>query len=303
MRQIQYNNAAFGLRFEYPHEWDAESITGVTLTVKDLSGVELLAAASTTLFSAANIQVNGGVVADTDQFLIELTASGTIPDFVPGDRMRIAQSASGPAEDVEILNYNTTTELATLTRDMRYAHADNTRLYGLYCTYDLDTSDTDVFPLNKQVVLTWTPDTDDLPVRERGEIVISEFRVLGFEERFAALHPREYRISMSPERRLFRFLEEAHFQLGNELRVRGLYIDRVVDQAILVPALMAKVRWLILLNGDDAYREERQVCLDEYVRQFDLLTTGPIWADDDQDEVRDDEELNDYGPRFWERGL
>jgi hypothetical protein len=304
MKQIEYNNAAFGLRLELPHEWAAQTVSDVEITVKDTAANELLAATSATPWSAVGIQLDGAVALETDEITLEVSGAGAVPSLSPGDRLQIAASAGGPQEDVEVLFYTASTKTATLVRDLRYNHSDQATVVGLFWTYDLDTSTVADYPLGKQLVLTWDPDTDDIPVRERAEIANREFAIPGFEERFAALHPREYDAAMTPEVRLFRFLEEAHIQVGHELIVRGLLINRVVDQAILVPTLMAKVRWLILLNGDDRYQTERDVCAAEYQRQFELLCTAPIWADDDQDEVRESSEVEDHQQMVgFERGL
>jgi hypothetical protein len=301
MIQVQYNNAAFTLRFEFPHDWNVQSITDVTLGIKDTGGTELLAAASTTLGVPDPIRLNGAVSEDDNTITLEPTDPlDSVPALTTGDHLQIAADASGPHENVEVLFYNSTLKVATLKRNLRYDHGDEAAVVGLWSTYDLDTSDTDVFTLGEQMVFTWDPDTDDLPIKEQAEIVIAEFTVPGFEERFAALYTGEYDAAMNPDNRLARFLKEAHDQLATELLVRGLLLDRVIDQALLVPSLMNKVRWLILLTGDDRYDTERRVCLEEYQRQFELLSTAPIWGDDNQDEVLDSDEYEDHS---WSMGL
>ncbi len=306
MREIQYNNAAFSLRFEFPSDWPGQDITGVTLGVKDTSGNELLAADACTLLDAGGtnaFQVNGAVEKDDNTFIIELAAGGSLPSPVPGDRLEIAASAAGPAEEVTVLHYNSVTMTVTTDVDLRYDHSDNTAVKGLFCTYDLDTSTVADWPKGRQVVLTWTPDTDDIPCKERGEIVISEFSVPGFNSRFSMLHPREYEAAIDPINRLPTLLQEAHNELRSELLLRGLNIDRVMDQEQLVPSLMGKVRWLVLLNGDDRYEVERAVAQNEYARQLELLSTAPIWGDDNQDEVRDSDEYEDHTQYCLERSL
>ncbi len=174
----------------------------------------------------------------------------------------------------------------------------------MFCTYDLDTSTVADWTLGKQLVFTWTPDTDDLPCTERGEIVIKEFSIPGFNEQFEDYHPREFHAATEPDNRLPNILKAAHRQLGKELMLHGLTIDRVVDQEYLIDALMAKARWLVLLNGDDAYEVERAVALDEYARQVSLLVKAPIWTDTDQDEHIDIDEFEDHAQFAGsERGL
>jgi len=304
MRETQYNNAALTLRFEFPSDWDAQSITAVTVGVKDTSGNELLAATAATLWDAGGTnatQINGAVAADEDEIVIELAGGGSLPTPVPGDRLEIAASAAGPTEEITVSFYSSTAKQITTVRDLRYAHSDNTAIKGLFCTYDLDTSDTDTWIKGKQLVFTWTPNTDDLPCKERGEVVISEFSIPGFNERFSMLYPREYEAVVQtsggvskPFNRLPTFLQAAHDEIRSELLVRGLDINRVMDQAQLFPVLTSKVRWLVLLSGDDRYDAERAVALDEYQRQLELLAKSPIWGDDNQDEIRDRDEFEDH---------
>lgn len=305
MRQIEYNNAALTLSFSFPSDWAVQNITDVTIGVKDIYGNELLAATSATLWDGSGAtQINGALETYDTTAVIELTGAGSLPTVEPGQRLQIADSAAGPAEEIEVLHYNSGTKTITVERDIRYDHSDNTAIKGLFCTYDLDTSTVADWTLGKQLVFTWTPDTDDLPCTERGEIVVKEFSVPGFNERFENLHPREFHAATDPDNRLPMFLSEAHKQLGNELMLHGLTIDRVVDQELLIPSLMSKVRWLVLLNGDDAYTTEREVCMEEYGRQFALLTSAPIWTDTDQDEHIDIDEFEDHAQFAGaERGL
>jgi hypothetical protein len=99
-------------------------------------------------------------------------------------------------------------------------------------------------------------------------------------------------------------LEQAKYQLGLELKYNNMHIDRVVDQNLLNPALMAKVAWLSLLTGDDAYSAERDVTMAEYTRQVEILIRSPIWVDRDQDGIEDSAEVEDHAQMgMYERGL
>jgi len=305
MRQIPYNNAAAALRFAFPSDWDAQNITSVTLTVKDTAGNELLAADACTLWDGGDAtQINGAVEVDDNSLIIELTGAGTLPVPVPGDVLQIAASAAGPKEDIKVLFYAVATKTITAEVDFRYGHSDNAGIVGLYCTYDLDTSTVADWPLSKPLVLTWTAvGTDDLPCRERGEVVNSEFSIPGFADEFSVVYPREYEAAVDPINRLPQLLQHAHNQVRAELAVKGLFIDRVVDSTALIPVLMAKVRWIVLLSGDDQYETEREVASKEYDRQLTLLATSPMWADDNQDGIKTESEFEDHSQYFLERSL
>ena len=305
MRQIEFANSSFGLRLEWPSSWFVMDITGVTIRVTDLNGAELLAETAATLWTSDTIRLNGGVSAFGKSLTLEESQGGSVPALTTGDRLRIGTSADGPYEEVEVIAWDSTTDTAILDRDLRFDHADETTVVALWCTYDLDVSDEDIFPLNKQVVLHWSPDTDDLELTERGEIARAAFSFPGFEESFKTLYPYEYEGTTQPEHRLPSFLAEAFRQVSMDLRMRSMDINRLVDQELLLPTITSKVRWLILMSGDDRYdsSDQRDTALQEWQRQFETLAALPIWTDDNQDEIEQDSEVTTHEYVMQYRGL
>jgi hypothetical protein len=140
MIQIGYNNASFDLRLEFPATWDAQSISTLTLGIKDTAGNELLAPASVTLLSSATLDADVEVFDNT----VVLAESRTL---YPGDRLDIAFSADGPSEAVEILTFDSATDTLTLRRDLVYSHSSGSTVVPIYAVYALDTSDTTVYTL------------------------------------------------------------------------------------------------------------------------------------------------------------
>lgn len=305
MKQIKQGSAAFGLRLDYPSDWAVEDITDVTIRVSDLYGGDLLDATSATLWTDNTIQLNGAVSALANQIVLEDSLGGSVPALTTGDVLKIGHSAAGQWEIVQVTAWNATSKTATLDRDLRYAHSDHARVYAMWCTYDLDASDTTVFTLGKQLILTWTPDSDDLAIKERAEVAVFGFGFPGFEEAFASLYPYEYSAATQPEHRLQVLYDESYRQVSNELWLRGLDLSRVVNQELLRPIIAAKMRWLILLNGDDRYdaSNEREIAGQEYQRQFELLATSTVWQDSNMDDVKDDAEVASHAWTVFCRGL
>lgn len=286
MRLIQYNDSSFTLRFEYPAGWNAQSITGVNITITDVEGNSLLAATAATLYTATTL----GAAASVGDSTITLASGASAVS--PGDRLQIAASTTGPTEDITAQSYNSTTRVITLERELRYAHTSAAAVKGLWCTYALSTSTTTTWTKGLQVLIDWDPDTDDLPVRERGEVVISAYGPADFVERFRTIYPDEYDAFVD---NLNNLVEEARRQLDTSLLSHGCLMDRIQDQSLLTPVLAALVRRLIAFSGGDRSEHEQDVANKEYARLFDELTRLPIWADDDQDGIRDEEEIDDYG--------
>jgi hypothetical protein len=287
-RQIPYNNAAATLRYEYDPSWDPQTITGVTLTVTDLGGSELLAADAATLWTATTLSAASSV-GDTTITLTAATLS-------PGDRLSIAASADGPNEEVVVKHYNSSTKVATLTLELKYGHASGTAVKGMWATYDIDTSVVATFPAAKQVRLVWTPaGSDDLAHTEKGEISIYAAGVPDFEGWMS----RNYSVESENVRgRGPNAFEHLHTDAIEELRIdlldRGLLINRVVDLSVIAPSVYALARLMVVRGGGDNFSHEQTEALKEYTRKFERLCSLAIWTDDNQDGIRADNEIDDH---------
>jgi len=288
------------LRLEFPWSWDASNLASITLTASDRAGTEL---GSASAVMVADIALAANATAGDTTISVTPTLE---VDLISGQRYQIAEGPDGPSEEFEVLSYDGVSEVA-LKRELLYDHADEAVVYPYWATYELDASNTTTFELGTELILEWKPTWTNPPtggeatIRERAEIINFQFSMPGFEERFAAIFPREYDDLIQPVNRLDAFINEAYTQLGIELKLRGLLIDRVVDNDILTPLVMQKIRWLSLVNADVSYSDEREVCIAEYTRQFDFLCNSPIWTDDNQDGEVADEEITDHEQCFERR--
>lgn len=285
MRLVQYNNSAFTVRFEYPEKWDAQTLDGVNLTITDTSGNELLAATAATLYGGTTLNAAESVGDSTVELAVGASA------FSPGDRFQIAAGNSGPTEDCEVQSYNSSTRVATLKRELLYDHASGAAVKGLWCTYDLDTSTVATWTKGLQLLFDWAPqNVDNFPARERGEVATSAFEPSDFIARFKVLYPEAYDARPRDIEDLY---EESVRQLRTELLSRGLLMDRIQDQEMLTPALVALARYLDSLpNGDSD--DSRKSAFQEYQRQISIISAMPIWVDTNQDKVEADEEIDNY---------
>jgi hypothetical protein len=114
------------------------------------------------------------------------------------------------------------------------------------------------------------------------------------EGRFKLVYPREYRIITSENSEFADYAAEVRKQLSTSLWVRGLAMERVIDQERITPCLMAFIRYLVVLAGGDDMQNEYEKALVEYNRQFEALCSAPIWADEDQDGAEDADEIDDH---------
>jgi hypothetical protein len=294
--QIKYADSSFSLRLEYPANWHIESLTGVKLAIYDSDGTNTLAATSATCYTATTL--NGAISAGATT----LTLAGTATSPVKGDRLRIAASASGPAETVEVQSYNSTSKVATLLHNLAYDHATATAVYGGFCTYAADFSSATNYPLNTIVQFVWQPQgTDDLEIRQLGQIVSGSVNLSDFEARFRALHPVAYRMA---ETRLASILDLARERIYYVLRARGLDTERIVDQALLSAVLYDLVWILILEDSGDSGTNEYERALVAYGRDCDVLFAQPIWQDLNEDYTENEStEVQIHSVYTWNRGF
>jgi len=295
MKQVKYGDSSFTLRFEIPSTWDRTNLTGVKLAIYSSEGTALLAAASATLYTATTINATA-TAGDTT-----VTLAGTAGAVVVGDRLRIAASAAGPAETFEVLSYVTATKVATLASPLLYDHTNGTAAVAMWATYAADFSSATNYPLGEVLQLCWQPQgTDDLEQRWLAQVSQGEYPIGDFEQLFSAVHPSMYRLA---ERRFQDVFDAAKRRLHWAMRAKGLKLDRVVDESILIPCIESAVWLAIAEDSGDAGQYERSVALASWERDFSVLCSQPLWQDTDEDRDQDDKEIAraELGPcnRGW----
>jgi hypothetical protein len=285
-RVIRYNVASDTLRLEFPSDWSVASISGVNIAIYDHAGGALLASTAATLYTATTLAAAATAGDRT------ITLHSTAGNVTNGDRLRIED------DDCEVQSYNSTSKVATLKRSLQSSHAISTAVRGLWCTYALNTSTTATWYEGLECTVVWSPaGSADLPFTEVCAIESQGLGVPEYRERFAALYPSEFEIA---EARLDSVYAEAVMRLQYRLQGRGLNIHRVVDQAIMFPAILDYMRWLIVLAGGNAFASEREAAWTAYLQSEESLCSQPVWVDEGQDLAKDEEEVQVHEP--WRRG-
>jgi hypothetical protein len=292
MRQLKYNFATNYLRLEFPDEWEPADITAVSLTITDRDGNELQAAAAATLYTATDLD------SDVDAYLDEIVLAAGSGALSPGDVIWI-DGAAGP-ERHRVKGYNATTRTATLERILTQAHEEDDAVYPCWATSAaIDTTTVATWTAGLPVTLTWTPTGSGQAFVELAEVSKFSMAAEGLELRFQAI----YRRAWDDFEKLGTFTiirEEAERQLRAELASNGMDYNRIMDNDIFSPVLMARMAWLWTLNGDENKEDERKAIGDEYNALLAQLLKNPIWIDTDQDLVQDDDEVSDHQPIFLE---
>ena len=293
MEQIRHGDASYTLRLEFPEQWKAAAIAEVEISIADTSGEEILAATSATLYTPTTL---AAAAASGDEYITLAALSG---DVFEGDCFLISESDDGPAEKIICHHYDSTGLSVYTEHELLSSHSDGTAVTGLFATYAFDASALDA---GTEIVITWTPDSDDLPVTEMAEVSISEMGAAGFWADFQTLYPSEY--DMASGRNLAKLEEIARTQFVDELKdVRGIDANRIVDQPRLDRLFRLYVRYVILCGSSDTEMYLRSK--EDWVEALKALaeSLNPPWSDDDQDSVEDDDERVNAGYEIYRRYL
>ncbi len=291
MKQIKYNDTT-SIRLEIPPEWDMTNISDVNCEIRDTDGnvLQAASAADMTGSSTLNGAVSSGGVTIT-------TADDRA--LVPGDRVLVL---GGMPETRTVQSYVVATKTATFTTVLDYDHVTAAPVYFMWATIDVVTTTVATWPKNKQLVIAWIPlGITVAPYTERAEIAeVGEFSASDFDEQFEMIYSREYETFRD---RLDTVREVSERKLSYRLQSRGLNIERVVDQEVLMDTLLSLTRYNLIKGSGDDWEFEIKTALNDYNTDFEVLCSLAIWADDNQDEKQGDDETKSFQPSFIERNM
>ena len=302
MEQIRYEDSAFELELEYPSHWAAQSITGVTVGIKDTSANELLAAQAATLW-------DGTLLADASRMGMYIDVAATTAPRL-GARYRIHETTAADVannEDVVCTDFevlDTDQYRIHLAREVQFDHSTGENVWGCYATYSADFSDTDDYSKGKELVFTWTPaGSDDLPYTEMAEIASAALATSNLWQKFETLYHTEWeRISGRGNEKLNELEKLLSDMFRAEFRARSLDMNRIVDQDLLTSGMLKFTRMTILTGGGDAEETELANARKEWNMWFRAICENRvIWEDIDQDGVREQGEEQTHGFGVFER--
>jgi hypothetical protein len=292
MRQIPFGSSAVPLKLEYPAEWDPKLVTGVTLTVLDRDGDELMAADSATVYTQTTLN------ADVDAFASSIVLDSGADDLEIGESLLI-EGILGD-EFARVKGYDTATQTAELESILENEHDSGENVWGRFCDYSLDVSTTTTYTAGILLTLLWTPTGSGGPITQQVQVAKSALDLSGLELTFSRIYPRAYKALTSTVGRFNDVSDEAERQVTFELMAEGFDIQRLIDTDSMMGPIMAKMAWLWVLNGDDNTEDERRVISGEYDTQMSMLKAAHLWVDHDQDRIEDDGEASSR-ERYYER--
>ncbi len=291
MRFLPFGASSTTMRFEFPAGWTATDVSSVGLAIQDRSATVLRASEDIDLYTATTLN------ADVARFMSSIVLDSGADDLAIGDSILI-RGVTGD-EIHRVKGYNSATQTVEIESILDNPHEAGDAVIGLFGNDVIDVSDTDVFPAGQAMVLKWIPaGSGDAPVTETAQITVTKLDVAALGKRFGRIYPRAYEAFRTPVDRMADMIEEAEVQLRVELMSRNLDLQRLVNQDMAAPAIMAKMAYLWCLNGDVDKEDERKVIGNEYDRQFVLLTSLPLWTDTDQNLTEDEAEITDHDPIF-----
>ena len=280
--QLKFGAAAQTVRCEIPSDWPLSLLYGtggsVSLEVRSTAGTVLFAASAATQGQESSL--NGAVSAGSRTLVL---AAGTV-ECASGDRLRIMTSAAGGYEDVEVDYYVHGTRTVTLKRDLYRAHSSGAEVLGLYYTATLNLSSATNFPKGRQTVLGWTPSHGGAEITEVYTIAVDEMKGSDIGRRFRVRFPDLY---LAAEDVLDQVEAEALRQIRIDWSARGMDIDRLVDQEIMMPCLMFQMAFIIAAGRGDTFASERDFLKTAYDDEVLKIASLPLWVDDNQDKAKD----------------
>jgi hypothetical protein len=289
MKRLRYN-AEQTVRLDFPNEWYVKSITGVTLTILNDAGTELLADDAATLYTATTLD------GAADRYASSIVLADGSDALNIGDPILIAGVAKDEYRLVK--GYDASVFTAELTLILDADHDDGDAVYGLFATISVDLTDTDTFYKGLPVTLLWTPDAGGRPITERAEITGAGTDVATLRKKFQHYCPRAYDAFISPVERFDVMLEIAENSIDRKLRREGLSYDRIMDQDDVSELLMSKLASLWANQGDETLADERKTWGNEFSNNLSEILSINVIADDDQDTIVDSNENTSHEPIF-----
>lgn len=291
MEQIVFGSSSQLLRLDFPTEWDIPSITGITLAIYDIDGNELMAADDATLYTATELD------GDVAQYLEQITLDAAAGDLHAGELILIKGVVGN--EHKVVRGYDSTSKIVQLESDLEYAHEDTDAVYGTWATYDLDISDTDTFYKGIVLRLIWTPNVGN-PITELVQVSPSALNIPRLKGDFADRYPRAYRAFTRPEDKFSRMVTIAKEELSLDFMAAQPPIDinRVIEQGLMRPVLMAKMAYIWAACGDVDMADERDTYAGEVEKGIMQIKLLPIWKDNNMDGVQDEAETSSADPIY-----
>ncbi len=297
LKSLRYNDATNVVRKELPQELNVDASTAITLTINNDSGSEILAASSATLHAATTL--DGDVTAGDSSFVLA-AGSATLE---PGDRVRLLDSDDGRPEDIVVDYYDASALTVSPIDSVLYSHASGAGVVGLFAIISIDTSNTSNFGKNSDVILMWTTAADESPSYQF-DVDLYKISYIGFtsDDAIERFKTRFFSIYDTVQLRVVEIKDEAMKDLRFEMACFDMDIDRVIDQEVIMIPLVLKMG-LISLGYSDTTVTERETLQADYLRNIEQLKNLPVWVDEDQDLIKEQDEVDKHLGISYGRGL
>lgn len=297
---VTITSTAHGLsNGQYVHIWDTTSYNGVfavsSVATDKFNITDTYVAAETSgswgrVFSASPKNIGTlDSAATAGEATITLAATPTTAP-TSGDLIRIQASAAGPAEDVRVAAYNSSTRVVTLEEYLEHDHTAAAVVYGRWLTVTMDFSSS-TFAAADRFVFEWLGfDTDDIPFTEEAEVFRRKAAVGDLQGSFRAQYGGYYN-RINPE--YWNDYESGAWdELHQIFKLRGRDINTLVASHNIKPLWLAQIAYMIAFSGGDESEQERAAMT---VRRNDLIdqyASSILWHDDDQDGAQEQDELS-----------
>lgn len=289
-KTIKRGKAGFTIEAQRPDKWSHDS--SVTVSVVDSStGDDIITDQPVTVYA-------GDTLAQAEPAGSYELVLATGNEVNGGDVLRVGSDQQG-YQTVKVKYYLAASNTIELVSSLYEPLIAGSTVAGQSMSAVIDASDS-AFDDVSEVQVDWESDGDGLTMSQTWRVLSFENQPDGLSASFQAAYPVAYdAVGGDGIAELSRRAEQViinHFNAG----LRDY--DKVRDNELTKEALMAK---MALLSGTGADMGDRQWERIEalYKECVETLDNLPIWTDDDEDGIKDNDEVRKAVVKSWRRGL
>jgi hypothetical protein len=289
-KTIKRGQAGFTIETQRSDDWTYDGTVAVDV-------LNLTEGAATPIIEDGAVTVYGGDTlaqdADAGSFEIVLT-TGTALEA--GDSIAIGTDAAGYEQRI-VKSYTAATKTVVLTTCLDRDRVAGLEVLGLDMSAVIDAS-LEGFDNLQEVSVRWKQDGDGLTMTEMWRVLSVENQPAGLEAAFKAAYPA----CADAVDDIGKLSDRAEQWLIMYFETRGRDYKLVVDNELTKEALMAKMALMVGVGND--LGEIQYARIESYLEEMLSLLDGlPVWIDDDEDGIQDEDETQKAQDFGLSRGL
>jgi hypothetical protein len=304
---IEYNGSTT-IRREFPDS--VGDVKAVKVAVYNREGTALLSATSATVagIGAGPTYAYTGVLTSAVRVgESTCTLNAGAPTLYTGDLVRIGGDTTAQ-DTLRVESYNSSTRVVTFDDYFRHAHASGEYLKARFCTYALATTVTTTWTPNLDLTFTWTFYSDGagstspyMPYSDEGRVLRRISGEGGLESAFR-LRYRQY-AEMVQGLDFDTVSSDALNELKDLFASKALDVEKIVDSHAFYELHLCQMAYSLAYGQGSDYAEEREAIKERRLELINILSSMPVWSDNDQDLIEEDQEVQVFDRPYPRRRI